>query len=220
MEAMSCEACTTGETPTLLCLGRCPRASRRSCAFCANIAVIICDGERCIRPICDDHRWTAADAGHTETVWAVAVTPDGGRAVSASDDDTLKVWELETGRGLHTLAGHTNWVNAVAVTPDGRRAVSASKDTTLKVWELETGRELHTLAGHTETVWAVAVTPDGRRAVSASADQTLKVWELETGASIATFSCDAPTQCCAVLNGWTIVAGDTGGRVHILAVEM
>ena len=42
----------TGKTPTLFCLGRCPRASRRSCAFCANVAVIICDGERCIRPIC------------------------------------------------------------------------------------------------------------------------------------------------------------------------
>jgi hypothetical protein len=59
---MSCEACTTGETPTLFCLGRCPRASRRNCAFCANVAVLICDGERCIRPICDDHRWTAAES--------------------------------------------------------------------------------------------------------------------------------------------------------------
>src|ERR1035441_1600637 len=89
---------------------------------------------------------------------AVAVTPDGRRAVSASADDTLKVWELETGRELHTLAGHINDVNAVAVTPDGRRAVSASDDGTLKVWELETGRELHTLAGHTNWVTAPAPT--------------------------------------------------------------
>jgi WD40 repeat protein len=75
----------------------------------------------------------------------VAVTPDGRRAVSASDDRTLKVWELETGRELHTLEGHAFPVKAVAVAPDGRRAVSASVDRTLKVWELETGRELHTL---------------------------------------------------------------------------
>jgi WD40 repeat protein len=59
--------------------------------------------------------------------------------VSASLDRTLKVWELETGRELLTLAGHTSRVNAVAVTSDGRRAVSASDDQTLKVWELETG---------------------------------------------------------------------------------
>jgi WD40 repeat protein len=65
----------------------------------------------------------------------VAVTPDGRRAVSASADDTLKVWDLETGRELRTLEGHTDWISAVAVTPDGRRAVSASADQTLRVWE-------------------------------------------------------------------------------------
>src|ERR1019366_2977127 len=71
-------------------------------------------------------------SGHTRDVIAVAVTPDGRRAVSASDDWTLKVWELETGRELHTLAGHSSRVRAVAVTTDGC-AVSASDDWTLKV---------------------------------------------------------------------------------------
>ena len=41
-----------------------------------------------------------------ELVNAVAVTPDGQRAVSASDDKTLKVWDLDSGRELRTLAGH------------------------------------------------------------------------------------------------------------------
>ena len=78
----------------------------------------------------------------------MAVTPDGKRAVSASADNTLKVWDLETGRALRTLEGHSAWVHGVAVTPDGKRAVSASADSTLKVWDLETGRELRTLEGH------------------------------------------------------------------------
>jgi WD40 repeat protein len=47
-------------------------------------------------------------AGHTDWVSAVAVTPDGRRAVSASKDPTLKVWDLETGCELHTLAGHNS----------------------------------------------------------------------------------------------------------------
>jgi WD40 repeat protein len=67
----------------------------------------------------------------------VAVTPDGRRAVSASADGMLKVWELESGRELHTLAGHASGVNAVAVTPDGLRTVSAPADGMLKVWKLE-----------------------------------------------------------------------------------
>ena len=108
--------------------------------------------------------------GHTGPVRAVAVTPDGRCAVSASDDRTLRLWDLGTGQTIRTLEGHTDLVKAVAVTPDGRRAVSASDDHTLRVWDLESGQTLRTLQGHTDSVNAVAVTSDGRRAVSASAD--------------------------------------------------
>jgi WD40 repeat protein len=85
------------------------------------------------------------------------LAPDPGRAVSASSDRTLKVWELESRRELQTLSGHAGWVHAVTVTPGGRRAVSASSDRTLKVWDLESGRELQTMSGHFRGVNAVAV---------------------------------------------------------------
>ena len=126
--------------------------------------------------------------GHSGSVKAVAVTPDGRLALSASMDQTLKVWELGSGRELRTLTGHAGGVRAVAVTPDGQRAVSASDDKTLKVWDLASGRELRTLTGHSERVSAVAVTPDGQRAVSASEDQTLKVWELGSGRELRTLT--------------------------------
>ncbi|HUI43521.1 MAG TPA: NB-ARC domain-containing protein, partial [Terriglobia bacterium] len=104
-------------------------------------------------------------SGHTDSVTAVAVfdSPegDGKRAVSASADNTLKVWDLASGRELLTLSGHTDPVRGVAVfdSPDGdgKRAVSASEDDTLKVWDLASGRELRTLSGHTHWVTAVAV---------------------------------------------------------------
>ena len=124
--------------------------------------------------------------GHSNRVSGVAVTADGKRAVSASHDNTLKVWDLETGRTLHTLEGHSRFVSGVTVTADGKRAVSASYDNTLKVWDLETGRTLHTLEGHSHFVKGVAVAADGKRAVSASVDQTLKVWDLETGRALRT----------------------------------
>jgi WD40 repeat protein len=124
--------------------------------------------------------------GHTDAVSDVVVTADGRNAVSASWDNTLRVWDLETGNILRTLVGHTNGVNGVAVTADGRRAVSASDDHTLKVWDLETGNALRALVGHTYGVYRVAVTEDGRRAVSASHDHTLKVWDLETGSALRT----------------------------------
>ena len=112
---------------------------------------------------------------------------DGKRAVSASDDKTLKVWDLATGT-LRTLKGHADSVNAVAMTPDGKRAVSGSDDKTLKVWDLATGRRSARPQGHADVVNAVAMTPDGKRAVSASSDRTLKVWDLASG------TCSAPSK--------------------------
>ena len=124
--------------------------------------------------------------GHGGAVNAVALTPDGKRAISASGDKTLKVWDLETGRTLRTLEGHSASVFGVAVTADGKRAVSASEDKTLKVWDLETGRALRTLEGHSASVSGAAVTPDGKWAVSASEGKTLKLWDLTTGAELRT----------------------------------
>jgi WD40 repeat protein len=124
--------------------------------------------------------------GHSDDVHDVAVTADGKRAVSASRDTTLKVWDLDSGIALRTLEGHSNSVVGVAVTADGKRAVSASRDTTLKVWDLDSGVALRTLEGHLFSVYRVAVTPDGKQAVSASYDKTLKVWDLDSGVALHT----------------------------------
>ena len=135
--------------------------------------------------------------------------------VSASDDKTLKVWELGSGRVAATLSGHTRRVNACAVTPDGRRVVSASHDSTLKIWDLETGQPLATLEGHTAWVTACAVTPDGRRVVSASEDWTLKVWDLQTCSCLVTHRGDAPYAAVAT-SATAIVAGDAVGGLWFL----
>ena len=82
----------------------------------------------------------------------MAVTADG-RIVSGSDDNTIKVWDLESGRLLHSLIGHTSRVNAVALTADGR-IVSGSWDTTIKVWDLEAAACCAPWKG-TPPVWAV-----------------------------------------------------------------
>src|SRR6185503_16582347 len=124
--------------------------------------------------------------GHTAWVTSVAVTVDGRHAVSASDDRTLKVWDMSTGQMVRTLEGHTARVNGVAVTADGCQAVSASSDWPLKVWNLSRGQAVCTLKGHIDRVNGVAVTADGRHAVSASSDNTLKVWDLSTGRALRT----------------------------------
>ncbi len=66
----------------------------------------------------------------------VAVTPDGHLLISASDDNSLKVWDLVTGEEIFILIGHTKAINAIAITSDSKYIISASNDKTLKVFKL------------------------------------------------------------------------------------
>ena len=126
--------------------------------------------------------------GHISVVRAVAIAPDGKTAISASYDDTLKIWDTETGRELKTLIGHSHLVSAVAIAPDGKTAISASLDNTLKIWDTETGSELKTLTGHSSVVTAVAIAPDGKTVISALKDNTLKIWDTQTGSELKTLT--------------------------------
>jgi len=121
---------------------------------------------------------------HTGTVQYVILTDDG-RAVSASEDHSLRVWDLASGQCLKVLEGHTDIVNHVALTGDGR-AVSASRDNSLRVWDLTSGRCLKVLKGHHRAVDHVALTRDGQ-AVSESYDQDLRVWNLNTGQCVEVY---------------------------------
>ena len=132
---------------------------------------------------------------HMGAVNSVALL--GDFAVSASDDQTLKVWNWQTGEELRTLKGHTGAVNSVALSSGF--AVSASDDQTLKVWNWQTGEELRTLKGHTGAVNSVALSSGF--AVSASDDQTLKVWNWQTGEELRTLKGHTEAVCSVALSG-------------------
>jgi len=119
--------------------------------------------------------------GHTGPVWSVAVTADGTRAVSGSDDGTVRVWDLAAGRQQAELTGDDDWVRSVAVTADGTRAVSGGGDGPVRVWDLAAGRRQAKLRGFRFRSSSVAVTRDGATAVSGGDDGTVRVWDLATG---------------------------------------
>jgi WD40 repeat protein len=109
--------------------------------------------------------------GHEDSVWSVAVTPDGKYVVSGSGDKTVRLWDLATGKEVRRFTGHDGAVLSVAVTPDGKYVVSGSWDNTVRLWELATGKEVRRFTGHEDWVRSVAVTPDGQYVVSGSKGQ-------------------------------------------------
>jgi WD40 repeat protein/serine/threonine protein kinase len=125
--------------------------------------------------------------GHTGDVESVCLSANGRHALSGSFDDTLKLWDVASGRSLRTLEGHTNWVESVCLSGDGRLALSGSWDATLKLWEVASGRCLRTLAGHTDRVSSVCLSGDGRYALSGSYDYTVRLWEVPSGRCLRTF---------------------------------
>ncbi|MHA7773370.1 nSTAND1 domain-containing NTPase [Roseibium sp. M-1] len=123
--------------------------------------------------------------GHRSSLILAAFSPDGARIVTASSDDTARLWDAQTGREVAILKGHENSVYHAAFSPDGARIVTASSDDTARLWDAQTGRELAILRGHENSVYHAAFSPDGARIVTASSDDTARLWDAQTGRELA-----------------------------------
>jgi WD40 repeat protein len=154
--------------------------------------------------------------GHSGSVRAVAISANGERAVSTSDDKTLRVWNLKGSQPPRVLECHSGPDSAIAISANGECAISVSAiKAAVHIWNLNGSQQPRVLEGHAGLINAVAISANGKRAVLASDDKTLRVWDLENGGCLASFTCDAGVLSCA----WgadCIFAGDRDGKVHLL----
>jgi WD40 repeat protein len=119
-------------------------------------------------------------AGHNHTVRSLATAPDGTWLASASDDGTVRIWDVTSGR---TIATFDDKAQSVAISPDGHLLATAGgyNVPAVKIWDVATGHLTTVLPGHPGGTNSLAFAPTGTRLATSGQDNTVRLWDLATG---------------------------------------
>jgi len=125
---------------------------------------------------------------HDSNINAFASAARGRLLATGSDDKSVGLLDVRTGKAQARLHGNQTFVNSVCFSPDGARLISGGgyPDNSLRLWNVATHELLATSTGHTNAIPCLACSPDGTRIASGSFDQTVRLWDGATGKLLAT----------------------------------
>jgi sugar lactone lactonase YvrE len=116
--------------------------------------------------------------GHTDALYALALSPDGMTLVTGGYDQGIRFWNIADGKETRLLKGHNGGVFGLSFRPDGKVLASASADRTVKLWEVATGKRLDTLSQPLKELNAIVFAPDGKTLVAGGADNRIRIWSV------------------------------------------
>lgn len=122
--------------------------------------------------------------GHFGDVVVVKYSPNGSFIASGSEDNTVKLWDVTTGKVVRTLVAHRGYITALDFSASGDMLVTAAKDNTIRIWDVRKGTEVRSLPGHSFYASAVAFSPTNNIIASCSIDKTVKLWDIRIGKEI------------------------------------
>jgi len=120
-------------------------------------------------------------------VASAGFSPDASRVVTGSWDNSARIWNAETGKGVMKLEGHSGYVNSAVYSPDGSLILTASDDKTAVLWNAQTGAVIRTLTGHADRLRSAVFSPDGKQILTASYDKTARLWNTDSGEELGRF---------------------------------
>ncbi|XP_059178831.1 telomerase protein component 1-like [Physella acuta] len=124
-------------------------------------------------------------------VTCVAVSPNGSKFSTGSQDLSVRLYDMSTGNELCTFHGHSGYINDVCFVGD-KMLCSASSDTTLCVWDVDNGHRIHTLKEHRRRVNSCAATADGKIIASGGWDCTVYLWKVANAEKMCHFNIESP----------------------------
>lgn len=123
--------------------------------------------------------------GHSKRVNALCFSADGKLVATASDDNSIRIWAVSTGRRLKILKGHTANVLCLDFSPNGQQIISGSADSQIKLWNIISSKEMRTFKEHKAAINSVKFSPKGDSFISGSADNTIRFWKINKRKSLA-----------------------------------
>ena len=117
---------------------------------------------------------------HDNIVKSAVFSPDGKYIVTASYDNTAKIWDAQSGQQVGETMKHDDDVCSASFSPDGKYIVTASWDNTAKIWDAQSGQQVGEAMKHDGDVRSAVFSPDGKYIVTASNDHTAKIWDAQS----------------------------------------
>jgi len=125
---------------------------------------------------------------HSDWLSSIIISPDGEKIISASFDQSVKVWHRETGELIRLVSENNGVIYALALSPNGKLLAQGGAEQCIRLWEIETGALIEVLKEHSGSVRSIAFSPDGQTLASGSYDGTIKLWDIETAKEIKSFT--------------------------------
>jgi formylglycine-generating enzyme required for sulfatase activity len=172
------------------------------------------------RPAISDFKLVRRLADGGGNLRRIAWSPDGTTLAGGGFDEVVRVWDVQSGKTIHSWRGHSGVIYAVCWSPDGKQLASGGADAIVRVWDLDVGRLVHICKTREKSVLGLAWSPDGTAIACGTDTGRILLWDAKTGEQKLRFDSHKGSVHSVAWSpdGGSIVSSSNDGSVRILSL--